>query len=123
MPGLVVILAIGGRVALFAVPLAREGAAFIAQFPESRKIESFVSGLTTPAAGVLHGVATGVVTVFVLTLLMVLEAPKIITGTPNTISDDQRRERVSRVAADCPRSMTGYVSGSLLISIICGVLT
>jgi predicted PurR-regulated permease PerM len=151
---LVVVLAIAGLLTLFAVPLAREGATFATQFPQllddarsgrgvvgrllerthaityiqnnQEKIRALATGLTTPAAGVLQGVATGiagVVTVFVLSLLMVLEAPKIVDGTLNLIDDDQQRERVRRVAADCAKSITGYISGNLLISIICGVLT
>jgi predicted PurR-regulated permease PerM len=151
---LVVVLLLAGLLALFAVPLATQGAAFAAQFPQllddaksgrgvvgrllgrthaityvqshQEQIRSFATGLTTPAAGVLKGVATGaagVVTVFVLTLLMVLEAPKIVTGTLNLIGDDDQRERVRHVATDCAKSITGYISGNLLISVICGVLT
>ncbi len=40
------------------------------------RIESFVTGLSTPAAGILRGLALGIaglITVFVLALLMVLE--------------------------------------------------
>jgi len=151
---LVVVLVLAGLLTLFAVPLATQGAAFAAQFPQllddaksgrgvvgrllgrthaltyvqghQEQIRSFATGLTTPAAGVLKGVATGaagVVTVFVLTLLMVLEAPKIITGTLNLIRDDDQRERVRHVATDCAKSITGYISGNLLISVICGALT
>jgi len=151
---LVVVLVLAGLLALFAVPLATQGAAFAAQFPQllddaksgrgvvgrllgrthaityvqshQEQIRSFATGLTTPAAGVLKGVATGaagVVTVFVLTLLMVLEAPKIVAGTLNLIGDDDQRERVRHVATDCAKSITGYISGNLLISVICGVLT
>jgi len=151
---LVVLLAIAGLLTLFTVPLAREGTAFAAQFPQllndaksgrgvvgrlldrthaltyiqnnQEKIRTFATGLTTPAAGVLQGVATGiagVVTVFVLALLMVLEAPKIIDSTLNLFDDDRQRERVRRVAADCAKSITGYISGNLLISIICGALS
>ena len=32
-------------------------------------------------------------------------------------------ERIRRVGADCARSVTGYISGNLLISVICGGLT
>lgn len=94
---LVVILAIAGLLTRFAVPLAREGTAFAAQFPQllddarsgrgvvgrlldrthaitylqdnQEKIRAFAAGLTTPATGVLQGVATGIaggVTIFVL---------------------------------------------------------
>jgi predicted PurR-regulated permease PerM len=151
---LAVVIIIAGLLTLFAVPLAREGATFAAQFPQlledaktgrgpvgrliartnalhylqenQDKIRTFATGLTTPAAGVLRGVATGaagVVTVFVLSLLMVLEARKIVDGTLNLISDGATKERVRRVAADCAKSITGYISGNLLISVICGVLT
>jgi predicted PurR-regulated permease PerM len=90
------------------------------------QIAGFASGLTGSASGVLSSVATGiagVVTVFVLALLMVLEGPKVVSGLLGLIEDDESRERVRAVSADCARSITGYISGNLLISIICGVLT
>ena len=36
---------------------------------------------------------------------------------------DVRRQRIHRVSADCAKSITGYISGNLLISVICGGLT
>jgi predicted PurR-regulated permease PerM len=150
---LVVLVVIAGLITLFVVPLAREGAAFATQFPQllddaqsgrgtigrllerthalsyleqnQERIRAFATGLTTPAVGVLQGVATGVagvVTVFVLALLMVLEGRKIVDGALNLIEDDRTRERVARVGSDCAKSITGYISGNLLISVICGVL-
>jgi predicted PurR-regulated permease PerM len=89
------------------------------------KIKALASGLTTPAAGVLSGIATGVagvVTIFVLAYLMVLEGPKVVDGSLNLLDEDDR-PRVRAVAADCAKSITGYLSGNLLISVICGVLT
>jgi predicted PurR-regulated permease PerM len=71
--------------------------------------------------GVVAGVA-GTVTVFVLAYVMVLEGPKIVGGVLNLLGPDHR-ERVRRVGADCARSITGYLSGNLLISLICGLLT
>lgn len=151
---LVVLVVIAGLVTLFAVPLAREGAALATQLPQmlndaqsgrgavgrlldrthaltylqqnQEKIRSFITGLTTPAVGVLQGLATGVagvVTVFVLTLLMVLEGRKMVDGALNLIEDPRTRERIRQVGGDCAKSITGYISGNLLISIICGVLT
>jgi predicted PurR-regulated permease PerM len=148
---LVVIL--GGLIAAFAVPLAREGTAFAGQLPSilddakagrgtighfldqtnalkliqdhQDQIKHYASGLTTPAVGVLSGVATtvaGLVTILVLAYLMVLEAPKIIDSGLNLIDRTQTRERVRAVGADCARSVTGYLSGNLLISVICGVI-
>ena len=90
------------------------------------QILGYVSGLTGSATGVLKGVATGVagvITVFVLALLMVLEGPKVVSGVLNLVDDPHSRERLRSVSADCAKSITGYISGNLLISIICGVLT
>ncbi|RYZ31977.1 MAG: AI-2E family transporter [Propionibacteriaceae bacterium] len=151
---LVLVLVLAGLLTAFAVPLAKEGAAFATQLPQlisearagqgavgrllerthalawvqshQSQIAGFASGLTGSASSVLSGVATGiagVVTVFVLALLMVLEGPKVVAGLLGLIEDDEGRERVRAVSADCARSITGYISGNLLISIICGVLT
>jgi predicted PurR-regulated permease PerM len=150
---LVVFLVLGGLIAAFAVPLARQGTTFADQLPQllndakagrgpigslldrtnalqyvqqnQARIRSMASGLTTPAAGVLRGVATGIagaVTIFVLSYLMVLEAPKMIEGTLSLLSP-QHADRARRVGTDCAKSITGYISGNLLISVICGVLT
>jgi predicted PurR-regulated permease PerM len=54
---------------------------------------------------------------------MVLEGPKVVDGALNLMDDPDRRNRVRRVGADCAKSITGYISGNLLISVICGVLT
>jgi len=140
-----------GLVTAFAVPLAREGTAFAGQLPHliddaragrgavggfldrthaltyvqdhQDKIKAFASGLTTPATRVLRGVATGVagvVTIFVLAYLMVLEGPKVVDGSLNLLHAENR-PRVRAVAADCAKSITGYLSGNLLISVICGI--
>lgn len=146
-------LLVGGLVTLFAVPLATEATRFTTQLPQlltdaktgrgvvgrllgrthaltyvqqnEERIRTFATGLTTPAAGILRDVATGVIgiiSVVVLTVLMVLEAPKIVDGALNLIGSDDQRDRVRRVAADCARSITGYISGNLAISVLCGVL-
>jgi predicted PurR-regulated permease PerM len=148
-----VFVVLGGLVAAFTVPLAREGTSFAGQLPQmladaragrgpigdfldrtnalsyvqhhQAQIKGFANGLTTPAAGVLRGVATGIagaVTIFVLAYLMVLEGPKVVEGSLNLL-DPGLRPRVRAVGADCAKSVTGYLSGNLLISVICGVLT
>jgi predicted PurR-regulated permease PerM len=91
----------------------------------SSRIGSFASGLTAPAAGVLSGVAsavTGTVTVLVLAYLMVLEGPLVVDGFTSLFSRTTG-ERIRRVGHDCAKSVTGYISGNLLISVICGGLT
>jgi predicted PurR-regulated permease PerM len=150
---LLVLLVLAGLVAAFAVPLAKEGSTLAGQLPQlvedarngrgpvgqfldrtnalqyvqqnQERIRAFATGLTTPAAGVLKGVATGIagsVTIFVLAYLMVLEGPKVVGGGLGLLPA-HRRDRVHRVASDCGRSVTGYITGNLLISVICGLLT
>jgi predicted PurR-regulated permease PerM len=150
---LVVFLGVGGLVTAFALPLVQEGTKFAGQLPElidearagegpvgrllertnvlewvednQARIDAFVSSLTAPAAGVLRSVATGIagaVTVFVLAYLMVLEGPKVVDGAIRVFAP-ATGARIHRVGADCARSVTGYISGNLLISVICGVLT
>jgi predicted PurR-regulated permease PerM len=148
----VVFLALGGLVTAFAIPLVQEGTKFAGQLPDlidqaraghgsvgrllertnvlewvqnnQDRIDSFVNGLTAPAAGVLRSVATGIagaVTVFVLAYLMVLEGPKVVDGALGVFAP-ATGARIRRVGADCARSVTGYLTGNLLISLICGVL-
>jgi predicted PurR-regulated permease PerM len=150
---LVVFLLLTALITAFAVPLAQEGTKVAGQLPgliddarngrgpigdllqrthalqwvqdNQAKISSFASGLTTPAAGVLGGIATGVtgtVTVIVLAYLMVLEGPKVVDGSLNLFAPPTSR-RIRRVATDCAKSVTGYLSGNLLISFICALLT
>lgn len=150
---IVVLIVVLGIIAVFAVPLAREGSTLSAQLPKmiddaragkgpigdllnrthalsylqthQDQLKKTASGLTTPAVGVLRGLATGVagtVTIFVLTFLMVLEAPKLVAGTLG-LFPPRRAERIHRVAADCAKSVSGYITGNLAISVICGLLT
>ncbi|MGY1836986.1 AI-2E family transporter [Blastococcus sp. SYSU DS0510] len=150
---LVVVVALAGLVTAFVVPLAEQATRFAGQLPdlvgEARagrgpvgrllertnvlewvennqdRIDSFVNGLTAPAAGVLRGVATGIagaVTVFVLAYLMVLEGPRVVDGA-TSIFAPATAARIRRVGADCARSVTGYISGNLLVSVICGSVT
>jgi predicted PurR-regulated permease PerM len=150
---LVVFLLLAGLITAFAVPLVDEGTRFAGQLPgliedarsgrgpigdllertnalawvqnNQARISSFASGLTAPAAGVLSGVATGLAgtaTVLVLAYLMVLEGPLVVEGFIN-LFPPSRGERIRRVAGDCARSVTGYLSGNLLISVICAALT
>jgi predicted PurR-regulated permease PerM len=150
---LVVFIALAALVTAFAVPLTHEGAKLADQLPgiindarhgrgpigglldrthaltwvqtHQSTIQKFATGLTTPAVGILSGVATtvtGIVTVFVLAYLMALEGPKVVDGFV-ALFRPETGERIRRVGADCAKSVTGYISGNLLISVICGGLT
>jgi predicted PurR-regulated permease PerM len=150
---LVVFAALAALVTAFVVPLTQEATKLADQLPgiiddarhgrgpvgnlldrthaltwvqtHQATIQKFATGLTAPAVGVLSGVATtitGIVTVFVLAYLMALEGPQVVEGFLNLFRP-QTGERIRRVGADCARSVTGYISGNLLISVICGGLT
>jgi predicted PurR-regulated permease PerM len=150
---LLLVVAIAGLVTLFALPLAREGATLAHQLPQliddaragrgpvghllertrvlgyiqqnEARIRSFVTGLGAPALGFLKSAATGIaatVTIFVLSFLMVVTGPRLVEGTLALFPGD-RAEHIRSVGADCAKTITGYISGNLLISVICGGLT
>jgi predicted PurR-regulated permease PerM len=150
---LLVFVLLAALIAAFAVPLVNEGTKLAGTLPKQiadarsgrgpigdllqrtnalqwvqdnqDKISKFASGLTAPAASVASGFATGIagtLTVFVLAYLMVLEGPKVVDGSLNVFRPTTA-ERIRRVGGDCAKSVTGYISGNLLISFICGLLT
>ncbi|SCG74346.1 AI-2E family transporter [Micromonospora inositola] len=89
------------------------------------QLQQYGSRLGQPAVGLVRGVLqtiVGLVTVIVLAFLMVLEAPKIIAGVL-ALAGDGGTERLRRVGRDSARTITGYLTGNLLISVICGGLT
>jgi predicted PurR-regulated permease PerM len=148
-----VLVVLGALLAVFAVPLAQEGTQVAGQLPaminEARsgrgpvgdllarvhalewvqnnqdRIREFATGLGTPALTVVQAAGTAVVatvTIFVLAYLAVLEGPKAVDGSL-ALFPPERAERIRRVTHDCAKTVTGYISGNLLISVICGVLT
>jgi predicted PurR-regulated permease PerM len=150
---LVALVFIGGLVAIFVVPLVREGTQLADQIPRliediragrgpagrlaerfnvvdyiqshATQIRGYVSQLGAPTLAVLRTAATGVagvVTIFVLSYLMVLQGQKVIDGFL-ALFEEQRAERIRRVSHDCAKTVTGYISGNLLISLIAGTLT
>ncbi len=150
---LVALILLGGLVTLFVVPLIREGSQVVADFPKivedarsgrgpvgglierynlleyaqnnADRFREYATGLGAPTLALLRGAATsvaGIVTIFVLAYLMVLEAPRVVNGFL-ALFDDRRAERIRRVGHDCAKTITGYITGNLLISIICGSLT
>ncbi|MFI8234773.1 AI-2E family transporter [Streptomyces sp. NPDC085900] len=142
-----------GLVALFVTPLAQEGSRLAGRLPQlvedaragrgpvgdllertralryaqqhRGQIRTFATGLGTPALAFVRSAATtvaGAVTIFVLAYLMVLEGPKVVQGVL-ALTDESRGARIRRVGAECARTVNGYLTGNLLISVICGVLT
>jgi predicted PurR-regulated permease PerM len=147
------VLFIGGLITVFVIPLAREGTQFADKLPQlvsdiktgrgpignlaerfhvvtyiqshTTQIRNYVSQLGAPTLAALRIAATGIaglVTIFVLSYLMVLEAPKVVEGFL-ALFDQRRADRIRRVSHDCAKTITGYISGNLLISLIAGLLT
>lgn len=147
-----VLIAIG-LAAVFVTPLAQEGSQLAGRLPRivediragrgpigdllrrthaleylsrhRKDIQSFASGLGKPTLSFLRGTVTtvaGAVTIFVLSYLMVLQGPRIIDSSLRLV-EEPKAVRLRRVGAACARTVTGYLTGNLLISVICGVLT
>jgi predicted PurR-regulated permease PerM len=69
----------------------------------------------------LNGVIAAL-TILVLTILLLLQGPKIADAI-NTLIPDRHQRRVAAVARDSARAISGYISGNLIISIVAGVAT
>jgi predicted PurR-regulated permease PerM len=81
-----------------------------------------VLGLSGPVLGVVKSIVTaiaGVITVVFLTYFMLLEGPRTIASLLGLLSDSTRI-RFERVGADIYRTISGYVTGNLLISVVAG---
>ena len=86
-----------------------------------REYLSEAGSRTAEIAGAIGTAIAGLLTIFVMTLLMLLEGPRLLRSATGAIPP-HRRERVRLVAADCSRAITGYMTGNLLISVIAGTL-
>jgi len=88
------------------------------------KLIDFGKGLASPALSVGEGALSlvlALLTIFVLTILLLLEGPLIRAGLLGMMSDE-RAERYSRVAREVNRSVTGYMLGNFLTSLIAGIV-
>ncbi len=86
------------------------------------KLVDFGKGLAAPALSLGKGAFSLVIallTIFVLVVLLLLEGPKMRAGVLGMMSPD-RAQRYSQVAREVNRSVTGYMLGNLLTSLIAG---
>jgi predicted PurR-regulated permease PerM len=84
-----------------------------------------VLGLSEPFLDVVRSVVTavvGAITIIFLTFFMLLEGPRTIDGILKLLPD-QSRPRYERVGGDIYKTISGYVTGNLLISLLAGVLS
>ena len=84
-----------------------------------------VLGLSGPVIGVVQsivGAVAGVITIIFLTYFMLLEGPRTVAGVLGLIPEPARG-RCDRVGRDIYRTISGYVTGNLLISLIAGTFS
>jgi predicted PurR-regulated permease PerM len=88
------------------------------------KLVTYAESLSKPALSIGKGAVSLVIellTIFFLVLLLLLEGPKMRKWILKQM-DPQRADRVTKVAADVNRAITGYMLGNLLTSIIAGAV-
>ena len=82
-----------------------------------------VLGLSLPVLDIVRSVVTAVVaviTIVFLTFFMLLEGPRTVRGGLDLLAP-RSRVRYERVGYDIYRTISGYVTGNLLISLVAGV--
>jgi predicted PurR-regulated permease PerM len=150
---LVVVAFLTCLLTLFIVPLVREGNRFVEQAPHiiddvragrgqvgsllerwhvlnwikshEDQIRHYGAKLGGHTVAFVQSIATtigGALSITVLAYLMVLEGPKVV-DTFLSLFQPTTAERIRTVGTDCARTITGYVTGNLLISVVCGVST
>ena len=90
----------------------------------SPKLLGYSKNLAAPALSVGKGalsLSLALLTIFILTVLLLLEGPKLRHGLLGLMRPE-RAERYTRVAREVNRSVTGYMLGNFLTSIIAGVV-
>jgi len=83
-----------------------------------------ILGLGGPALDIVRSVVTavvGVITVIFLTYFMLLEGPRTVS-TLMGLLPEAARPRFERVGGEIYRTISGYVTGNLVISLVAGVL-
>lgn len=83
-----------------------------------------ILGLGGPALDIVRSVVTavvGTITVIFLTYFMLLEGPRTVSTVLGLLPEGAR-PRYERVGRDIYRTISGYVTGNLLISLVAGIL-
>ena len=88
------------------------------------KLQSYAKNLSKPALKVGAGAFTvgfDMFVVFILVLLFLLEGPKLRAGVFYLIAP-QRAARLTRIAGEVTRSVTGFMLGNFITSVIAGIV-
>lgn len=89
------------------------------------RLQDAISGAGEPALKALRGVfntVLAVLTILVLAFLLLLRGPQLCAGAL-VLFPERQRERVSGVAADAAKAVSGYMLGNFLISLVAGLST
>ncbi len=147
---LVGVVLLAGMIFLFVRPLVDQGSQFAQDLPqyvddaqhgrgpigdivqrydladklreERQQLQDDIGRLGSQSLTVLGSIGTAIaatLTVFVLTFMLLMEGNKLTAGVLALVPE-RHREHVARVGADCAKSVSGYVTGNLLISVIAG---
>jgi predicted PurR-regulated permease PerM len=88
------------------------------------KLLGYSKNLAAPALSVGKGalsLSLSLLTIFILAVLMMLEGPKVRSGLLGMMVPE-RAERYTKVAREVNRSVTGYMLGNFLTSLIAGIV-
>jgi predicted PurR-regulated permease PerM len=88
------------------------------------KLASFAKDLSKPALSLGKGAVSlliALLTIFILVLLMLLEAPKMRRGVLRFI-DGHRAATVTKVAGQVSREVSGYMLGNFITSVVAGLV-
>jgi predicted PurR-regulated permease PerM len=88
------------------------------------KLINLGQGLAKPALSLGQGALSlllSLFTIFILVLLLLLQAPKIRKGLLGMMAP-ARAERYTRIAGEVNRSVTGYMLGNFLTSLLAGLV-
>lgn len=88
------------------------------------KLSEFAKNLSKPALTLGKGAVSlliALVTIFILVLLLLLEGSKLRSGVLSMINPARRNE-LTRIAGEVNRSVTGYMLGNFITSVIAGVV-
>jgi predicted PurR-regulated permease PerM len=88
------------------------------------KLEHFATNLSKPAFTLGKGaisVVFAMFAIFILVILLLLEGPKLRSGLLR-LMEPTRAARVTRIAEEVTRSVTGYMFGNFITSVIAGVV-
>jgi predicted PurR-regulated permease PerM len=81
------------------------------------------SGIVVDIFKTVGEVIIGIVTIFVLTIFLLLYGPEFVSAGVNMIDSSERRRKIREIGNEISRSVSGWVAGNVLTSIIAFVVS